>query len=39
MPGSKKAQKKLEYRQKDYESLKSSNGRKRPGSQNIKKQK
>lgn len=39
MPGSKKAQKKLEYRQADFERLKSNQGRKRPGSQNIKKQK
>lgn len=38
MPGSKKAEKKLAARQKDYEALKSTNGRKRPGSQNIKKQ-
>lgn len=39
MPGSKKAEKKLAARRKDYETLKSTNGRKLPGSQNIKKQK
>lgn len=38
MPGSKKAEAKLEIRQKDFDNLKSNQGKKRPGSQNIKKQ-